>query len=411
MNLVQVPHESIVIGQPLVFSLRDETGALLARKGYVIVSRDDLEAVRGRGKGFFVDVSESEQHQKAFVGKLHELVRDERTLGKIAQAQLTVRELTPARNRTLGDEPDWLDLQVQGNRLLRDLDGEHFADALERLHARLSQQSRRNPDGALFALFHLAASEIELYSATHSMLVSVICSLAARDVLDWPPEMEESLCKAALTMNISMTEIQDRLASQSDPPTPAQRELIERHASRSAELLRSFGLRDADCLEAVRDHHNTGPGAMGSRSRGQRMARLLQRADKFAAHLSPRASRRPDSAAAAMQAIYFDEERAIDEAGAALIKAVGVYSPGALVRLANQEIAVVVRRGANTTMPRVAVLVNPQGIATGEHAIRDTSARDFRIVSGVALGECKVKIQLDRMLALTSGPLASGRTW
>jgi len=243
------------------------------------------------------------------------------------------------------------------------------------------------------------------------MLVSVICSLAARDVLDWPPEMEESLCKAALTMNISMTEIQDRLASQSDPPTPAQRELIERHASRSAELLRSFGLRDADCLEAVRDHHNTGPGAMGSRSRGQRMARLLQRADKFAAHLSPRASRRPDSAAAAMQAIYFDEERAIDEAGAALIKAVGVYSPGALVRLANQEIAVVVRRGANTTMPRVAVLVNPQGIATGEHAIRDTSARDFRIVSGVALGECKVKIQLDRMLALTSGPLASGRTW
>jgi len=411
MNLVQVTHESIIIGQPLAFSLRDETGALLARKGFVIVTRDDLEAVRGRGQGFFVDVSESEQHQKAFVGKLHELVRDERPLGKIAQASLTTGDLTVARNRKMGDELDWLDLQVQGNRLLRDLDGDHFVEALERLQTSLSQQSRRNPDGALFALFHLATSEIQLYSATHSMLVSVMCGLAARDVLGWSQEMEDSLCKAALTMNISMTDLQDRLAAQNDPPTAAQRGLIEHHASRSEALLRGFGLSDPDCLEAVRDHHGTGPGALASRTPGQRMARLLQRADKFAAHRSPRASRRPDTAAAAMQAIYFDEERATDEAGAALIKAVGVYSPGTLVRLTNQEIGVVVRRGANTTMPRVAVLANPGGLATGEHAIRDTSIREYRIIAGVARGECKVTIHLDRLLALTAGPTASSRAW
>ena len=409
MNLVQVTHESIVIGQPLAFSLRDETGALLARKGFVIVSRDDLEAVRGRGMGFFVDVSESEQHQKAFVGKLHELVRDERPLGKIAQAQLTTGELTLPRNRTLGDELDWLDLQVQGNRLLRDLDGDHFVDALDRLQLHLSERARRNPDGALFALFHLAASEIQLYSATHSMLVSVMCGLAARDVLGWPQDMQDSLCKAALTMNIAMTDLQDRLAAQNEPPTQAQRELIEHHASRSVALLRGFGLQDADCLEAVRDHHLAGPGPLAPRSRAQRLARLLQRADQFAAHLSPRASRRPYSAAAAMQAIYHDEAQATDDAGASLIKAVGVYSPGTLVRLANLEIAVVVRRGVNTTMPRVAVLVNPEGIATGEHAIRDTSARAYRIVAGIAPGECKVNIQLDRMLALTAGPAASRR--
>ncbi len=411
MNLVLVTHESIIIGQPLPFSLRDETGALLARKGFVIVTRDDLEAVRGRGNGFFVDVSESEQHQKAFVGKLHELVRDERTLGKIAQATLTTRELTVPRNRTMGDELDWLDLQVQGNRLLRELDGVHFVDALERLQTRISQQARRNPDGALFALFYLAASEIQLYSATHSMLVSVMCGLAAREVLGWPQDMQDSLGKAALTMNMSMTEMQDRLAAQNDPPTAVQRELIEHHASRSEGLLRGFGLLDPDCLEAVRDHHVTGPGALAPRTRGQRLARLLQRADKFAAHLSPRASRRPDTAVVAMQAIYRDESGATDEAGAALIKAVGVYSPGTLVRLANLEIGVVVRRGANTTMPRVAVLVNPEGIPTGEHAVRDTSAREYRIVAGVGPGECKVKIQLDRMLALTAGPTTSNRVW
>ena len=47
----------------------------------------------------------------------------------------------------------------------------------------------------------------------------------------------------------------------------------------------------------------------------------------FAARLAPRASRVPEPPAAAMQACYFDENRQIDPAGAALIKTVGTYSP------------------------------------------------------------------------------------
>ena len=366
--------------------------------------------MRGRGLGFYVDVSESEKHQKAFVGKLLELVRDDRPLGKIAQAQLTTRDLSSNRDGTAVDAHTWLDLQVQGTRLLRDLNTQNFPDDLERLHQQLDRLSRRNPDGALFALFHLAYSEVDLYSATHAMLVSVVCGLAAREVLQWPERMQDTLCKAALTMNIGMTSLQDRLATQREPPTAEQREYIAQHAQRSVDLLKKMGQHDPDWLEAVRDHHRTTAGNLASRSPGQRIARLIQRADIFTARLAPRASRRPDPAAAAMQACYFDEHRQIDAAGAALIKAVGVYSPGSLVRMANNEIGVVVRRGANTTTPRVAVLVNRDGFATGEHVIRDTSMREFRIASGLAQHECKVKINLARLLALTSGP-ASNRAW
>jgi HD-GYP domain-containing protein (c-di-GMP phosphodiesterase class II) len=410
MNLVEVTNESIVIGQPLPFALRDETGTLLARKGYVIGSRADLESMRGRGLGLYVDVSESERHQKAFVGKLMELVADDRPLGKIAQAQLTTRDLGNSHEGTAVDAHTWLDLQVQGTRLLRDLSTQNFADDLERLHQRLDRLSRRNPDGALFALFHLASSEIDLYSATHSMLVSVVCGITAREVLQWPDSAQETLCKAALTMNISMTSLQDRLASQREPPTAEQRDYIAQHPQRSVDLLRKMGQHDPDWLEAVRDHHRTLAGDLLSRSPGQQIARLLQRADIFTARLSPRASRRPDLGGAALQACYFDENRQIDVAGAALIKAVGVYSPGTLVRLTNNEIGIVVRRGANTTSPRVAVLVNRDGFATGEHVIRDTGMREFRVIASVAQHECKVKINLARLLALTSGP-ASNQPW
>ena len=138
------------------------------------------------------------------------------------------------------------------------------------------------------------------------------------------------------------------------------------------------------------------------------MARLIQRADMFAARLAPRASRVPTSPAAAMQACYFDENRQVDEAGAALIKAVGIYSPGSFVRLSTNEVAIVIQRGVNTTTPKVAVLINREGIPTSEPIIRDTSQRDYRIVASVPHREVKVQIHLPRLLPLT---VTGDRLW
>eukprot|EP01041_Mallomonas_annulata_P036938 gene36938-biopygen28931 len=111
-----------------------------------------------------------------------------------------------------------------------------------------------------------------------------------------------------------------------------------------------------------------------------------------------------------MQACYFDEKKAIDEAGAALIKAVGIYQPGSFVRLATNEVAVVIKRGANTTTPRVAVLINRAGLPTVEPTIRGSSVREYRIVASVAHRDVKVQINLERLLPLTAAP-ASDRPW
>ena len=61
-----------------------------------------------------------------------------------------------------------------------------------------------------------------MYSATHAMLVSVMCGLAAKEVLNWPEADQRLWCaQAALTMNLGMTDLQDRLAVQSSSrPTP-----------------------------------------------------------------------------------------------------------------------------------------------------------------------------------------------
>jgi HD-GYP domain-containing protein (c-di-GMP phosphodiesterase class II) len=411
MNLVPVNVESIRIGHPLPFPLMDKDGTLLAKKTFVIPSRRDLDEISKRGGGLFIDIADSEAHHRAYVERLHDLVRDDKSLGEIAGTQIGGDSAAAAaRTAEQEDRMGWLDLQVAANTLLRDRQPASFQDRLARLLRQLQRHSLRNPDGALFALIYLSATDTRLYSATHAMLVNVMAVLAARDVLNWSTQDQVLVAQGALTMNVAMTELQDRLALQAEPLSAAQRTAIHGHAEASAQVLRGMGIGDADWLDIVRTHHTQSPGPLDSRTRSQRIARLIQRADMFAARLAPRAGRTPISPAAAMQACYFDENKAIDEAGAALIKAVGIHQPGSFVRLATEEIAVVIKRGANTSTPRVAVLINRAGLATVEPTIRETSVREHRILASVPHRDVKVQLNLERLLPLTAGP-SSDRAW
>lgn len=410
MNLVPVNIDGIIIGQPIPCALRDETGVLLANQGFIVKSRQELEFVVGRRSQIYIDADQSDNFRRAYVNRLNNLVLEDRALGQIAEVQVSPYDGRKSAAAEVSDEPEWLDLQSQAHAMLRDTHGDTFLPRLERLQTELERHTQRNPDGTLFALIFLSGSEVRQYSATHAMLVCVMCSLAARDVLKWPASHIRPLCSAALTMNIGMTELQDRLAMQKEPPSAEQLQRIDSHAPRSVDLLQQMGVTDALWLEAVLHHRAKAPGPLATRSEGKRMARLIQRADMFAARLSPRASRVPESPGTAMQSCYFDENRQIDEAGAALIKAVGIYSPGTFVRLSTQEIAVVVKRGLNTTMPKVAVLINRQGMPTGEPILRDTSLTEFRIVTSVPLRDVKIHHSLERLLSLTKST-AADRPW
>jgi HD-GYP domain-containing protein (c-di-GMP phosphodiesterase class II) len=409
MQLIPIKIESVRLGRPLPFAILDKHGVLLARKDFILESRKDLETMALRGAGLYIHVEDSELHRRAFVDTLYGLLREEKPLGEIAETRVNANQRKDTIVKDIA-QVDWLDLQEQCNLLLRDCNPTNFVERLDKLQNQLAYHTLRNPDGTLFALIYLSATQTRMYSATHAMLVSVMCSLACREVLQWSAEAETILCRAALSMNLAMTNLQDRLAMQIGPLNPYQRKEIDDHAQASAELLQSLGITDEMCLETVRDHHNQLPGPLSSKPPAQRLARLLQRADMFAARLSPRASRTPISPAAAMQACYFDENRQVDEAGAALIKAVGIHHPGSYVKLATEEIAVVIKRGTNTTTPRVAVVINRSGLPTVEPIVRDTSQRDYRITASVPHRDVKVQINLERILPLTASP-NNDRPW
>jgi hypothetical protein len=164
-----------------------------------------------------------------------------------------------------------------------------------------------------------------------------------------------------------------------------------------------LGVSDEVWLQGVRGHHLRSPGRLADKTAGDQVARLIQRADIFGARIAPRANRHPMSVTSAMQASYYDETKSVDEAGAALIKSLGIYPPGAWVKLASGETAVVVRRGTSAATPKVAVLVNKDGMPTGEPIPRDTAHPNWEISAPVAHREVRVRLPLERLLDISFG--------
>lgn len=273
-------------------------------------------------------------------------------------------------------------------------------EALEALTQRMRTLARRDFDAALYLLLQDAAHGERPYSAHHGLLCALVCEVCA-DWFEWPASEIDAVVRAALTMNLSMASVQDALAQQDEPPSDEQRGQIEGHAQRSATMLSEGGLSDALCIEVVRRHHDArDAGADAAADAASRLAHLLRRVDQYTAKLSRRASRDAVSPAIAARDTCLDADGKPDTVGMAMLRKLGLYPPGSFVRLANGDLGVVVRRGAQAHTPIVAALRRDDGGAHLHPRRCDTARRELAVVHGVTAEDVRVRLNHVRILAL-----------
>ena len=401
MTAYQMPAEQLRVGHPTPFGLVDAAGHLLMARGRLIESAEHREQLLARGA--YIDSQDTEAYQRALTSKLGNMLLQDETLGRIAEAHPDAAvNARPAGSQRRSVDPLQTvpGPQIHVGTLLREAPQPDFAPRLLKQADALFALADSDPDTALLILIDATTCEQRDYSATHAMLVAVVCDLAARHLPGWTAGQRASLRCAALTMNIAMTSLQDALAQQLAPPNPHQRQQIDSHAERGADLLAAGGVADALWLDAVRHHHGAPPGPLADLPAARQLARLIKRADIFAARLSPRRRRSALSGAAAAKAAYLDERQQPDEAGAAIVKATGIYPPGSYVRLASGEIAVVMRRGARANEPLVAGVIGRSGTPIAEPALRNTRIAQHAVTAGVAPDDVRLRLNLERLLLL-----------
>jgi hypothetical protein len=292
----------------------------------------------------------------------------------------------------------WRKLIDQLSQVLPGMPSPQAPQALDDAARRLAALVERAPDLAIFLAVHADPSQAAPYSVqrgTHAATTALLVALRS----GWSPQRSLTLVKAALTMNLGMLDLQERLSNQARLASPAQRQAIHAHPLTSAQILKDSGVADAEWLDAVAQHHEIpgGHGYPAALTVVSDMANALRTADLYTAKLEGRSGRDalpPDRALRDLQLA----ERG-NPFAAALAAEFGPWPPGSIVRLHSGEVAVVVRRTAEPLAPRVAKLTSRRAEPLAEPVECEASGLAHGIAAPVNPHAVKVRVDADRLFA------------
>lgn len=345
----------IKVGRALPGDVYDENGRLLLSAGFVVESATLLDTLLARG--LYVDIATFQTHFGNAAGSL--------------TAVPAAKKFDPFLLRD--------SLKKRLNRALRGLGRELDAvGQIREIATGVHELAGTDPEGAIAA--GLLDGD-ECYSIRHSVLTAILCDLAGT-LLGWPAEKRSDVVCAALSMNLAILDMQNKLVDQAEALNQQQQTLMHGHPEDAAGRLCEAGLDAPLWLAAVLEHHERGIGAGYPRRLAQPgdAGQLVRLADAFGAMVSPRADRKALPPPQAVRTLLAEEGQGpCATLAGALTKVLGLFPPGTFVKLANGEIAVVHRRGAAANAPLVASIINGSGNPYMKPLRRDTQQKDFAI--------------------------------
>ena len=350
-ELVRIAPGALTIGRPLPFNVYDADGNVLLRQGYVIQTNSQLEQLFERGR---------------FKPR------------KIERPQEEVFEDTRDRN-PFADYPDLLhSLEATLNAIT-----ESDPSAQKRLLglARMIERTCTESPDATLALVHLYSIGPVIHEQI--LFYAILCQFIGRQF-----GLEESrvavLTAAALTANLALVPIADKLNASNTVLNDEQRSVIRKHPQRSIQALRAAGIDNKLLLTIIAQHHEQADGSgypkglSGTEIRPE--AEILALAERYVAMITKRAYRQRMNVANARKLIAnLADGKYRPAIPKALLQVLGEFPPGILVRLENNEVGVVTRRPVRARGPFVKAIFGPRGNRYSGTFERDTSEPDFGI--------------------------------
>jgi HD-GYP domain-containing protein (c-di-GMP phosphodiesterase class II) len=234
------------------------------------------------------------------------------------------------------------------------------------------------------------------YSIKHSIYTSIICSLIV-DELTLSESDRISIIAAALTMNIAIIEQQDKLYYNSDRDLrQVQKVAIKIHPIRSVKLLEQKGVKDPLWLNTVLSHHEVIDGTgYTQKLKGEEIllsARIVSISDIYCAKVTGRSYRSGCNPNIVVSDLFIKGDKFIEgDLAKMFVKILGIYPPGTLVKLANNETAIVTHRNGDT--PVIYSIFNSDGSPILEPIKRDCKVDEYLINKPIPYTDIDINIQ------------------
>lgn len=328
------------VGMSIPWDVYGDNGRLLARKGYLLSSETQIDALAERG--FYEDDTVAPESQEP-----------PSVLRKLNAAHLELPLLLSA----ISDGTAARDTRCR----------------LEAVAGLVREAVELDADVAIACILH---NQTPAYSVRHGIDTAVVTYLIGR-TLQLPPAMLSSIVMAALTMNVGMYAQHERLHASRTPLSAEDAACIRQHPQAGVALLRQAGIDDEALLDCVLSHHENEDGSGYPEGRAGAAippgAKLVALADRYCARVSARVRRPPLLPNMALREILLQAGQTVDaQLSAGLIRELGIYPIGTCVQLSNGEIGIVARKGLSSTTPQVDSVVGPRGAPLDVYLHRKT---------------------------------------
>ncbi|MFK7161490.1 HD domain-containing phosphohydrolase [Marinospirillum sp. MEB164] len=265
---------------------------------------------------------------------------------------------------------------------------EAFYRDIRQLCTQIYGLAQQAPDALLGSIHWPNTRDHSDYGIHHPLQCAAMIAVMA-STLQLNSEQTFATLAAALTANLGMLSIQDKLNKQKDPLSEAQRTTIRQHPERSLEILTAMEIKNPVWLRAVQHHHERLDGSgypQGLKNNAiASEAKLLALADIYIALLSRREYREALPAKLALRKIFAERGTLVGPALTKLfLQQIGLYPPGTAVKLRNGDVAVVTHRGAELQHPICAGIRGINGQAYMHPPRRDTQETDYAIVESLS---------------------------
>lgn len=356
MKLLRLCLDQIGVGRPLPWNVYNDAGQLVLRQGHIV--RDEAQREGLILRGAYID------HQ------VHGEATDTQDFHAVREHAATLWQDVRTRAETLLLEPG---------------EAQPFRRGLKVIGGHIEFAVVHHLDESLFELLHREGRNTPAVS--HVIQAAFLANMVAIR-LGWPNAMVRSTVHAALTMNLASLQRQNALHERAQPLDVAERADMAEHGAQGRLLLEMLGVEDRDWLQAVAHHHppEDGRSLTAWRHTAGDMACLLHHVDLYLAKVSSRSYRAALAPDVAARQLFHRGGGAANPFASALIKEVGLFPPGASVRLANGELAVVLRRGELAHLPEVCAVQGADGMALPQPVRRRTSEPAYKVVAAVPRG-------------------------
>lgn len=371
----QITLADVKLGEPLPFSVYDTEGRLLLRKGIVITMTEQVERIIERKAVMGTD----------YTGAVERPAMPPRTSA--------VPQRIPGEAMPVFDQMGSLILNLK-HTLVTAVKSPEQIDLPGRIRqfaSRLQVMCKDDLDASLAAP-HL--DYVNPYIVVHHVMGAVLAEVIARRTGMTPEERLPVVC-AALTRGFGVLPVQAELDQCNGSLPDALKRAVNDHPAIGAEMLRRAGVADDTWLSSVAEYHERLDGSGYPRKLQSAEigagGRILAIADTYSAMTKPRPYRMKEfSAQNALRDIFLKRDVSLDgELIQAMIKEIGLFPPGSIVKLKNGEVAVIKHCTQKPAEAIVYTVYDQRGMPLLEPVRREASNPNHEIMGMVPFAECR----------------------